>query len=310
MSCCPVATTACSSGDDGTDEQGAVAPAATTTTAEASPPPESRYHPHEFEESEVFDYVYDVTEATVRDREAPGGAVPRVTDLDHIIELRTRVRFTIVAEGDDLQKQVELIEPQYREITPHNLRQGAQVAFAPLQEIVPEFPETFTHTYPVDRDAAVAQGLNELFADYPDQRLFSLVDIFSFSGAVIGALPDGMAVGESTISDAVDVDLFGGTFHNHHSITLFDRVDEVNGVRFAHFSAQNPGNYFGTFDVDTNYQETFLVPLEGPAAGLVSTGDLQEQLVIGAAGPRTATIRQVSMTLQTDTVATDVDPGT
>ena len=112
----------------------------------------------------------------------PRAAGARVTDLDHIIELRTRVRFTIVAEGDDLQKQVELIEPQYREITPRDLGQGAQVAFAPLQEIVPEFPETFTHTYPVDGDEAVAQGLNELFADYPDQRLFSLVDIFSFSG--------------------------------------------------------------------------------------------------------------------------------
>ena len=58
----------------------------------------------------------------------------------------------------------------------------------------------------------------------------------------------------------------------------------------------------------TNYQMTFHVPLEGEAAGLVSSGEQQELgYTVKSKEPITAIQRQLSLRLQGDTARSGLD---
>jgi hypothetical protein len=76
---------------------------------------------HHYQIGEIFDYVYEGSEATYATEPSNGGLVPRVTELQHIEQVRTTVRYEIVGEGGALNKQIEIIDPQFREFTAQEL---------------------------------------------------------------------------------------------------------------------------------------------------------------------------------------------
>lgn len=154
------------------------------------------------------------------------------------------------------------------------------MAFEPLQNLIPGFPAPFIHTYDLGTDGPVAGQLHTIFEDHFNPVLFKLVDIFTWP-SIIESIPKDLLIGQGSVSPAVDVSLFGGTFHNHDRVLSLDRVDVIDGLHQAYVTVQVPGNYFESFGIDTNYQLTVHVPLEGPAMGLAYRGDFQETLFSG-----------------------------
>jgi hypothetical protein len=154
----------------------------------------------------------------------------------------------------------------------------------------------------------MATRLTEVFPGFFDMVLYKYIDIFSIPPAADLVAPD-LLPGEGSNDPGIDVPLGGATFHNHNRVILYDRIDLIDGVRQAYVRLLNPGNYFSAFGVETNYQQAFHVPLEGPNAGLVSSGELQEIVFLpgGAEGTINATVRQVSMSMQTESNRTAVE---
>ena len=257
---------------------------------------------HDYRLGEVFEYVYEGSEATYATEPAHGGAVPRVTELQRIEQVRTTVRYEIVAVDGVLMKQIEIVNPQFREFAAEELTaDGGPGPFRPLSDKMPGFPTTTRYTFAIGEDGQVATRLTEVFPGFFDMILYKYVDIFSIPPAAALVARD-LVPGGGSNDPGVDVSLAGATFHNHNRVILYDRIDLIDGVRHAYVKLLNPGNYFSSFGVETNYQQTFHVPIEGPDAGIVSNGELQEIIFLpgGEAGTVRATVRQVSMSRQTD----------
>ncbi len=269
-----------------------------------------QFQPHEFRAGESFDYCYEATEAKFTTEQVRDGRIPRVTDLVQITESRTRLRFTIVPDGDTLRKQVEFSDMQFREITDADLETRADVPFQTGQALIPRLPEVVTHVYDLGTDGRIASDLGTIFGKYLDEGAHPLpyrfIGAFTFA-ATVENFPPSMGVGGVTTRPAMDVDFYGARFHNHTQFQYFDRVDLIDGVPHAFIKVQSPGNYMDRTHDESAWLLSAHVPLEGPATGLVATGELQE-LVFGAhdeTAPVSATQRQLSMTMQTDHVHTD-----
>jgi hypothetical protein len=258
---------------------------------------------HVYKEGESFEWFYEGSEATYATEPVHDGQVPRVTDLQQIDEIRTHVRINVISEGGKLRKRLELTNIKVRERTAGDLQQGADIPFEPIQERIPDFPADFSYTYDIGTEGDVAGNLGEVFGVYMNPLFYKLVDVFTWP-AVIENIPLDLAMGKATVRPAVDVNLFGLTFHNHHRVTLFDRIDRIGGAPQAYVKVQSPGNYLNLINLDTNYQLAFHTPLTGDTTGLVATGELQEILLQN--DPVTATIRQVSMTMQNEDTQTAI----
>jgi hypothetical protein len=272
-------------------------------------PAVTRVRAHEYVEGESFTYVYDNTEAVYATVPTQGGKVPRVTDLEKVDQVRVTVRYTIVADGDTLQKRMEFIDPVYREATAEELATaGGTGAFEPLANKLPGFPTTTTYTYPVGQDGQTALKLGEVFAGHFDVFLYRYIDVFNLPAYMEGVSQD-MEPGDWSTNPPVEVDLGGVPFHNGSPNVFYARIDQIDGQAQAFLKVQNAGNYIDAVGMESNYVQTMHVPLEGPTAGLAS-GELQEILYLsGGDGEPTATIRQVTMTLQSETTRDAIDAG-
>ncbi len=298
---------ACTS--DGAKKGSAASGTASPTTSAPALPTDLRVHQHVYKKGETFTFVYGSTEATYATVPAHDGKVPRVTDLQKIEEVRATVRFSVVADGAELKKKIELINPRFRELKPADLGgAAAPVAFRPLSDKVAGFPTNISYTYAIGQDAQVALRLNDVFKGHFDPFVYKFIDVFTFPASV-ASVPKDLEPGEGVITAGVDVPLGGVTYHSAKRVILYDRVDELNGIPQAYFKVQTPGNYVESIGSDSNVLQTFYVPLSGSTAGLVASGELQE-MIFGGSGPSiTATMRQVSMTMQTATTRTGVEGG-
>jgi hypothetical protein len=277
------------------------------TAVQVAVPTDLRLSKHEFVEGETFEYVYENTEATYQTVSAQDGKVPRVTDLQKVVQVRTRVRFTIVADGDTLQKQLEFIDPVFREATAEELTNAAGLGpYQPLSAKIPGFPTTVSYTYDIGMDGYVALELYKVFGDHFHPFVYSYIDVFTFPTTVEGISENLLPGGWST-TPPIDVNFSGVQYHNSSPNLFYDRVDELDGMAQAYFKVQNPGNYVELIGLDSSFIQTFHVPLTGSVAGLMSTGELQETIFNkNGEGQPTATIRQVSMTMQTDRTRTAI----
>lgn len=280
------------------------------TGAQATSDSAARFQQHEHREGETFDYLYESTEAVFSTEQVRGARIPRVTDLLKIDECRTRIRFSILAEGATLRKQVEFSDMRFREITAEQLERRETVPFATGQELL-GLPEVVTHTYDVGADGRIGADLSVVFgahlAGTGRREPYKFIDAFTFA-ATVETLSASMTVGDVRTRPAVDVELNGARFHNHVQYLFFDRVDVIDGVPHAFVKVQSPGNFMDRSQHETIWVLTAHVPLVGPASGLVSRGELQEVVYAAGDGPVTATQRQLSMTMQTEQRLSPQDP--
>lgn len=257
---------------------------------------------------ESYEYLFEVTEALYSTEQLE--RLPMIKELLKIEELIIRYRLsTISVEEHEVQQTIELIDTRYREV-PRERITGAEpepTQFQPLSSMIPDFPEQLSYRFSGEESI---EPLNQACAPYLSHPLgiflhYKLIDVHSFQSVVddIGAHE---SPGDVVISPSEDIPVEHGVFHNHEPVRLFHRVDVLEGVRHAYFKVQTMGNVFRVpqqeMEFHTNYQMTFHVPLEGEAAGLVSSGEQQELgYTLQGDAPVTAIQRQISLRMESET---------
>ena len=272
---------------------------------------DTTFQPHEFHEGETFEYLYESTEARYATEPVSDGRIPRITDVQHIDESRTTIRFTIVpgedgAEEGTLRKQVEFSDMRFREVTAAHLEQGEQVPFRAGHDAIPGLPEVITHTYDLGTDGRVASGLGVIFGQYCDPSEFAgpyrFIDAFTFAAVIENYLTSSAHVGDVITRPSREVEFYGTTYHSARQVMYFDRIDLIDGIHQGFVKVHALGNFTDREHGDSGYLMSAHLPLEGPATGLVSRGELHELIFAGRdpSTPVTATQRQLSFTLQTE----------
>ena len=275
--------------------------------------------PHVYRTGESHEYFFEVTEASYSTEQLE--RLPMIKDLFKIEDLFVRFRLsTVSVDVDEVRQQVDLIETGYRELTGEELSGGQStgaVAQAKphlsLSSMIPDFPESLSYSY---TGGDFIAALNEACGPYLTHPLgiflhYKLIDVHSFQ-SVIDDVASGELPGDVVISPSEDIEVEHGVFHNHEPVRLYHRVDLLNGIPHAYFKIQTMGNVFRvpqqSMDMHTNYQISLHAPLEGDAAGLLSSGEQQELGYTDKAGePVTAVQRQLSMRLQSDTARSGVN---
>ena len=264
--------------------------------------------PHVYREGESYEYLFEVTEASYSTEQLE--RLPMIKELLKIEELIIRYRLsTVSVEEHEVQQTIELIDTRYREVPIERLTSSESHAtqFQPLSSLIPDFPANLSYRFSGED---FIESLNQACAPYLTHPLgiflhYKLIDVHSFQSVVddIGA---NESPGHIVISPSEDIAVEHGVFHNHEPVRLYHRVDVLEGVRHAYFKVQTMGNVFRVpqqgMELHTNYQMTFHVPLEGEAAGLVSSGEQQELgYTVQGDEPITAVQRQISLKMQSGT---------
>ena len=264
--------------------------------------------PHVYRTGESYEYLFEVTEASYSTEQLQ--RLPMIKDLLKIEELTIRYRLsTISVDAHKVRKKIELIETGYRELKDQSLTgcETRATAYRPLSSMIPDFPPSLSYSYSgEDFIEALSQACGPYLADPLGIFLhYKLIDVHSFQ-SVIDDIASDESPGDVVISPSQDIEVEHGVFHNHEPVRLYHRVDLLEGVQHAYFKVQTMGNVFRVpqqgMEMHTNYQMTFHVPLEGEAAGLVSSGEQQELgYTVKSDEPVTAIQRQISLRLQSDT---------
>lgn len=272
--------------------------------------------PHVYRSGESHEYLFEVTEASYSTEQLE--RLPMIKDLLKIEELYIRYRLsTHSAETHEVRKKIELIEAAYRELPAQN-SSGSEVektVYQPLSSLIPDFPAHLSYSYSGED---FFEALNQVCAPYLTHPLgiflhYKLIDVHSFQ-SVIDDISSQESPEDVVIGPSEDIEVEHGTFHNHKPVRLYHRVDLLEGVPHAYFKVQTMGNVFRvptqSMDMHTNYQMTFHVPLEGAAAGLLSSGEQQELgYTVKDGEPITAIQRQISLRLQSDNARSGLNWG-
>lgn len=264
--------------------------------------------PHVYRVGESYEYLFEVTEASYSTEQLE--RLPMIKELLKIEELIIRYRLaTISVEEHEVQQTIELMDTRYREVPRERITSPnpEPTEFQPLSSMIPDFPKNLSYRFSGED---FIESINQACAPYLAHPLgiflhYKLIDVHSFQSVVddIGAHE---SPGDAVISPSEDIAVEHGVFHNHEPVRLFHRIDLLDGVRHAGFKVQTMGNVFRVpqqgMELHTNYQMTFHVPLDGEAAGLVSSGEQQELgYTVQGDEPITAIQRQISLTMQSGT---------
>ena len=264
--------------------------------------------PHVYRTGESYEYLFEVTEASYSTEQLE--RLPMIKDVLKIEELIIRYRLsTVSVEAHKVQQKLELVDTRYREVPIERLTgpNPEPTQFQLLSSMIPDFPKNLSYRFSGED---FIESINQACASYLAHPLgiflhYKLIDVHSFQSVVddIGAHE---SPGDVVISPSEDIAVEHGVFHNHEPVRLFHRIDLLNGVRHACFKVQTMGNLFRVphqgMELHTNYQMTFHVPLEGEAAGLVSSGEQQELgYTVQGDEPITAIQRQISLKMQSGT---------
>ena len=273
-----------------------------------------RFVPHVYRTDESYEYLFEVTEASYSTEQLQ--RLPMIKDLLKIEELTIRYRLSVVSvEAHEVRKKIELIETRYRELTSQSWADSETRAteYRPLSSMIPDFPANLSYSYSGED---FIEALNRACSPYLAHPLgiflhYKLIDVHSFQ-SVIDDIASRESPGDVVISPSQDIAVEHGVFHNHEPVRLYNRVDLLDGVHHAYVKVQTMGNVFRvpqqSMEMHTNYQMTFHVPLEGEAAGLISSGEQQELgYTVKSEEPITAIQRQISLRLQSDTARSGLD---
>ena len=251
---------------------------------------------------ESWDYFFEDGEGTFLTEAVDG--LPRVKQPVRYQELQVRLRVSVVSvKGDIVEKRVDLLHTKYRELSAEQLGGKADVPLKPISALIPGFPETFSYSYNVDEGKVVEQ-LQTYFKGYLSSPFgsflyYKLLDLHTFQGTAEHLPPE--SLGRVSTGESRDIPLQDGVFHNHGPVRLLQRIDMVDGLRQAYYKIMTLGNYYKLSkldgSMDTNYRYTFYVPVEGALKGIVSEGELQEEVVLR--GKPIVIERQLSLHLQT-----------
>jgi hypothetical protein len=234
---------------------------------------------HDYKTGEKFSYLFEDTEYTYS--AALNDGFYTVGDFKYAQELHVRVDESIVEEKGEKRKKFEISDVSYRKVD--NDKGGlTQPALEPITKLVPGFPATISYTCKLD-EADFLQAILKVYQPYMPDPLgmflyYKLMDVHTFTATVSRIKPQTPET--FSIKASSDMALHDGTFHNHSPITLFQRIDTVDGARQAYFKIMTMGNYYQMPDsrLDTNYQYSFHVSLDEPYKGLLFDGELQENV--------------------------------
>jgi hypothetical protein len=205
-----------------------------------------------------------------------------VNDFQNAQEIQVRVDETVVEENGTERKQFTISDAKYRKIT--NGKDGLSAGeLTPVAKLIPGFPETITYTCALNEGDFLAAIL-KAYQPYMSNPLgvflyYKMMDVHTFGPTVANLNPQSLET--MKIAPSKDMELANGKFHNHSPITLFQRIDTINGSPQAYFKIMTMGNYYQTIGngrIDTNYQYTFHVSMDGPYKGLLFDGELQEHV--------------------------------
>jgi len=204
-----------------------------------------------------------------------------IGDFKYAEELHADVAWTVIEENGVKKKRFEISGAEYRKIT-NDKGALTQPPLTPAAKLVPGLPEKITYTCKLD-ETDFLPAILKVYQPYMKDPLgmflyYKLMDVHTFGPTVARLSPRELETFE--IRPSTDLALSGGTFHNHSPVSLFQRVDTIDGARQAYFKIMTMGNYYQMPDsrLDTNYQYTFHVSLDAPCAGLLLDGDLQEHV--------------------------------
>ena len=234
---------------------------------------------HDYKTGEKISYMFEdvdyIYSAALKD------GFYTIGDFKYAEELQVRVNETVAEEKGEKVKRFEITNGRYRKI--ENVSGTlSQPEFTPLTTLIPGYPESLTYTCKTDESDFLPALLKtyQPYMKYPQGAFlyYKLMDVHTFGPSVAHLTPQQLETFQ--IKKSTDMALAGGIFHNHSPITLFQRVDTINGGKQAYFKIMTMGNYYQMPNgrLDTNYQYTFHVSLDGPYTGLLFDGELQEHV--------------------------------
>jgi hypothetical protein len=247
----------------------------------------SKVQKHQFRVGETFTYFFENTEASYST--TPGIATTQVTDLISMEEVKAKVRMDIVALKGGITKKITLTEVSYRKQTADDIKSGRTVPFAAATDLIPGFAKDFSYTYLVNQsDGEVESKLGGFFKDHMSNQVgmflyYKMQDFHAFHGSADGVATKRLEVGQSMLSNAINIPLEHGAFHNAPILTIYSRKDVSDGSVQGYFKSIVMGNSYDMAApaprVDTNYQYSFYVALAGTYAGLPTRGEMNETIL-------------------------------
>jgi hypothetical protein len=266
--------------------------------ADAGAPAPDRVFAHAYREGEALEYFFEDTDYRYAARRESGLLRPKA--LESITDLRLRLRINVVAvSSGTARRRLEFRGGRYRSAAPEKIN---ETPFVPLSSAIPSFPPDFGYEY--DSDGKIVNQTAAFFAPFLSSEAgafvyYKTMDIHTFQ-SIIDNITSDRKPGDVVLKPGRDIPLAMGTFKNAASVSSFDRIETVGGVRCGVFKVATPGNTFqdekSGDSLGTDYQLTLYVALEGEYRGLLLRGDLQEAIV---RKPDAYILRQLSMTLQT-----------
>lgn len=249
---------------------------------------------HAYRQGEVIGYFFEDTDLIFDASVHDGVLLPG--NLKEVHELQIPFSVTVTTDSmGGLRRTLRFQGGQYRKGDKVGI---STTSLRALSGLIPGFPSDFSYDYGSDSQAIRVAG--QAYAPFTKDAIGSFVyykalDIHTIP-SVIENIPGTLEPGGFTEKKAAAIELPNGTFHNAPASMLYQRVEVIDGVRCAWFKVVTMGNDFTmpTETLYTNYQYTFAVPLEGPKAGLLLRGELQETVL---RPPGIIIQRQLSMTL-------------
>ena len=252
---------------------------------------------HVYRKDETLRYFFEDTDYMYTTKS--GSVALRPETLRSMTDLKLNLKISVAdVSSGTAHRRIEFSAGQYRSAAPDNYNQTPSV---PLSSAIPGFPADFGYEY--DSDGKVVNHTATFFQPYlsSDAGVFvyyKTMDIHTFQ-SIIDSISGAQKPGDIVIKTGKDIPLAMGIFKNANSVLNYHRVETVDRVRCAVFKVATLGNEFqvkGAGDtLQTDYQLTMFVPLEGEYQGLLLRGDLQEYVL---QKPDTFVLRQLSMTLQ------------
>lgn len=262
---------------------------------------------HDYQDGESYNYYLEDSEAIYSTEQV--GKLPRVKELMKIQELQLNLSIKVLQSNRIRTiKQVTITEAKYRELD-KDVVDASLVPFVPVETLIPLFPKNFTFKYD-EGDTRLIEQMSTVFATYLSNPVamflyYKMIDAFTFQALYEDGktVPQSMKVGSVNIAESTDSTNFAqGKFHNHSPLAIYQRNTKKDKVNQAYIKILTMGNYYEMPDtdvqLDSNYQLSFYVPLEGIDTGLVTSGELLETGYYTPKGKPTIVIqRQLSLTM-------------
>lgn len=249
---------------------------------------------HVYKPSETINYFFEDTDRIYAATMTSIGVRPG--SLVQLQEIQVLLRVSVEPSG---RKRLEYKDVRYRSAPPDKFN---ETPLAPISSFIPDFPKDFHYEF--ETGSAAVRSLQEYFKPWMQSSVgsflyYKMLDVHTFQ-PTIDSLPRALSLGQISVSSTTDIPLEHGTFRNRQPATHFQRVEKIDGQQCALLKTVTVGNSYMMSDrtLDTDYQYTYAVALDGPHAGLLWKGELHETVIGNASGGPFFVDRQLSMKLR------------